>query len=208
MAKNRKKPGIKRGKLSPKAYIRKVARKLPIYECRIYNNWAEEPKTQVFVARQRQQGDLLVGFFLVDRWCLGVKDAFYKVNLSIFEYEEMVESMDNNIKESYGPATAFVKCDPQLAFNLIYGAVEYAEDLGFAPAKEFAIVEYILDDVDEVEYMEIEFGKDGQPFYEYFLDDNVEKILATLEKNVGKGNYGYTIGIDPSSQYDDWEDED
>ena len=181
-------------KLSPKAYIRKVARKLPIHECRIYDNWREEGKTQVAVVRRRNSGQLIVGFYLVDLWCLGLKDSFFRHDLEPSEYEEMVEHIDSGINQEMG--TNFVKCDPQLAFNIIYGAVEYAEDLGFEPAKEFATTEYLLDDVEEIEFMEIEFGKDGKPFYTSGPDDNVQRIINTLNKNVGEGNYEVTLNME------------
>ena len=35
----------------------------------------------------------------------------------------------------------------------------------------------------------IEFGKDGQPFYCQGSYDNFDKIIATIDKSVDKGNY-------------------
>lgn len=181
-------------KLSLKAYIKKVARKLPIHECRIYDNWKEEGKTQIFVSRKRNNGQLLVSFYLVDIWCLGLKDSFYR-EMEPYEYDEIVEKTNSTIQHQIG--AEFVTCEPALAFNVIYGAVEYAEDLGFVPAKEFAITEYMLDDVEEVEYMDIEFGKNGKPFYASGPDDNVAKILNTLNKSVGEGNYEFLAHFGP-----------
>lgn len=179
-------------KLSLKSYIRKAVRKLPIYECRAYSNWKEEGKTQVFAARQKANGNLIVGFYLIDLWCLGLKDTFYR-ELSVFEYEEIVQKTDEQMSREMG--TNFIKIEPDLAYNIIYGAIEYAEDLGFAPNKDFSITEYILNDVEKIPFIDIEFGNEGKPFYVPGPDDNSNKVLRTLEKNVGSGKYHFLMDV-------------
>ncbi len=189
--KNRKQKGNILAKLSPKGYIRKVARKLPV-ECKILGSWEERGNTQILVIRKKLNGDAIVGFFMVDLWCLGLKDTFFRYNMNEFEYEALMEQFNTQ----FGVDDQLITCSPQLAFNIIYGAVEYAEDLGFSPPKDFAITEYLLDDVDDVEYMGVEFGRNGQPYYMPGPDDNIQRVLNTLNKNVGEGNYDYAIYAD------------
>ncbi|MBE9062172.1 hypothetical protein [cf. Phormidesmis sp. LEGE 11477] len=39
----------------------------------------------------------------------------------------------------------------------------------------------------------LEFGKDGKPLYVNGPYDNADKVIKTLEKSVGKGNYDYLL---------------
>lgn len=174
--------------LSLKSYIIERARKLPIYKC-----WSvgdqESGAKQILVARQKANGMLVVGFYLVDFFCLGVKDTFYR------EFEDEAELKEIAFQD-IPKGIELEEIDAIYAQNLIYGAVEYAEDLGFKPHKEFRITEYLLDDVESIEYMDIEFGEDGQPHYVAGEDDDVDKNLKILTENVGIGNFTFTNPMD------------
>jgi hypothetical protein len=41
----------------------------------------------------------------------------------------------------------------------------------------------------------IEFGNDGQPFFMSGPNDNVDKVIKTLEASVGTGNFHYLAAI-------------
>lgn len=182
--------------ISLKNYIIDRARKLPIYKCWLIGDNVSGIK-QIIVTRQKTGGKLVVGFFLIDLFCLGLKDTFYREFDDEEELEDMVFSkLPYEINEQ--------EIDPTYAQNLVYGAIEYAENLGFSPHKEFKVSEYILDDIEELEYIEIEFGKDGKPFYLPGENDNIVKNLMILDANVGKGNYNYANAFD----YDDDDDDD
>ena len=86
---------------------------------------------------------------------------------------------------------------PEYAQNLIYGAIEWAEDAGFEPPKAFNVLEYLLDDVEDIPYVDIKFGRDGKYFFAPGKDDDQKKIIETLNKNIGEGNYNY-IAMLPS----------
>ena len=182
--------------ISLKNYIIDRARKLPIYKCWLIGDNVSGIK-QIIVTRQKTGGKLVVGFFLVDLFCLGLKDTFYRE----FDDEEELEAM---VFSKLPYEINKQEIDPTYAQNLVYGVIEYAEDLGFSPHKEFKVSEYILDDIEELEYIEIEFGKDGKPFYLPGENDNIVKNLMILDANVGKGNYNYANAFD----YDDDDDDD
>ncbi len=193
MSKKRKKKNTGRltFSLKPSVLVKKKARSYPIHECRITNAGAEGGKYDIIVARKKPNGDLIVGFYLVDTWCLGLKDTFFRHDMTINDYEETIESMN---EQQFGAVSAET-CDPNHAFNLIYGAIEYAEDIGFEPHKGFEVTEYILPDVEDVEFVETEFGKDGMPFYVDGPDDNAPAIIAKLEKKLGQGNFHFLTQI-------------
>lgn len=182
--------------MKPENYIRKHARKSPVYECLIDEQWRQTQFTPVIVSRQKASGRLIVGVYVVDMQCLGLKNTSYYHDMEVFEYQEFVQRMANGMDRH------FVPIEPNLCFNIVYGAVEFAEDCGFPPHKDFFVTEYILDDVESVEYMEVPLGKDGKPFYFAGPYDNSRKILETLTKNVGHGNFNYVADI--GNLDDDW----
>jgi hypothetical protein len=205
MAKSRhrkkKKKTISRPSLKPENLIIKRARIFPIYECLKVDGWFEGGKTQITVARRMPNGTLILGFYLVDLWCLGLKDTFYRAGLTIPEYQELLGDLNSEIR--------MIACEPNEAFNMIYAAIEFAENIGFKPHKDFKITRGLLDPPDEIEYMDIETGLNGKPCYYSGPDDNVEAILKKLDVNPGRGNYLYSgIGIMPDFEDDDFEDDD
>ena len=160
-----------------------------------------EDKVEIIVCRQKRNGTLLAGFFLVDKGCLGLKDTFL---VELTGYEALNEAMQSQMDGINSPK----EIDPIQAQNIIYGGIEWAEDAGFAPHKDFRLTEYLLDDVEELEYREVEFGRDGQHYYVPGPDDHVPTILKTLEKNLGQGNFQYANNWFTDDFEEDDEDED
>lgn len=190
---------------SPEKYFTSgKARKLPIYECLISESWEDTGMTPIIVARKHVNGNLSWGGYLVDTFCLGIKNTLYMFN----ESEEVYESF----KEAFSEDFDMEACDYVLVHNVIYGAIEYAEDYGFKPHKEFDISKYALEEDDErVELMELEFGFDGKPCYFSGPDEDqaeIERIIATLERTAGEGNYTIFLGDEMKDESDEESEED
>lgn len=203
MAKSKKKPHVQL--LSPENYIRQKARNLPLYECRINHNWQEMGSAEIVIARTHANGNLTLGMYMVDLFCMGVRDTHYRFNTTPEDYEDLLDMLSENFemqKVAYG-----------LVHNIIYAAKEYAAELGFKPHKDFTSVsEYLLEeDTDEIELIEIECGKDGRPLFiqsEFVTDAEAKRILNQLEKSVGKGNFDVLFGEeDDEMDFDDVSDE-
>jgi phage pi2 protein 07 len=182
MAKNKKSSNAQQP-ISPKKYIIEAARKVPVYECLINEGWQEQGMAQVMVTRRKQHGNFIVGNYVLDVFCLGLKNTVYYHNMSDYDYQEHKDTVEAKT------AMNWAKIEPNFCFNLIYGAIEYAEDLGFKPNQDFDVTEYILDDVESIEFEEIEFGKDGKPFYISGPYDDPNRIINTLKRSVGEGNF-------------------
>lgn len=186
--------------ISPKKYIIEAARKVPIYECLINEGWQEGGMAQIMVVRRKLHGNFIVGNYVLDTFCLGLKNTLYMHNMADYEYESHKRSTEKQT------GFRWEKIEPNFCFNLIYGAIEYAEDLGFKPNKDFDVTEYILDDVEKIEFEEIEFGRDGMPYYFAGPYDDVKKVINILNRSVGEGNYHYVAPVDmygtPLSKFD------
>jgi len=189
-----KKKSVQQVKIKPANYIRKHARKLPIYECLIQDNWKDTSFTPMVVSRKRANGNLVAATYIVDLTCLGVKETSFIYDIDPYSYQENIKGMEQ------GMNVTFIKIAANLAHNIIYGAVEFAEDCGIEPHKDFTnITEYILDPVESVDYMEVHFGdEDGKPYYFAGPYDDSKKIIATLRKTVGEGNFNYTMPLGSS----------
>jgi hypothetical protein len=202
--------------MSPKNYILTGrARKLPIAECWISPDWQEEGICSITVARKHATGNMTFGIYLVDTFCLGLKNSNPVFNKPDYEYVDIIDRV-------YGQHGGKEAISYSLAHNIIYGAVAYAEDLGFKPEKDWSLSQMILEeDTEDVEFIEVEFGKDGKPFFINGPYDNVHKVMATLNKSVGEGNYDTMVQIqDPAEfgltlddlemvdEYDDFDDDD
>jgi tetratricopeptide (TPR) repeat protein len=177
---------------SPENYIKTQARALPIVECLISDEWEDSGICNVIIARKHKSGNLTVGVYLVDLYCLGVKDAHYEFNIDPEDYD-YVKLHNGDLEE----------CEYVLAHNVIYGALEFADEYGFKPHKDFAVAQYILEeDNEDVPLMEIEFGLEGMPcFLMGPYDDaaKIKSITATLNRTAGPGNF--TI-MDPDDTVD------
>ncbi len=175
---------------SPRGYLRKGnARKLPIHECWIPENWEEIKKIPVIVARKHSNGNITFANFLIDLLCTGVKDALYAVNIPEDEYQEIVHKyieLDLNMKI----------CAYQLAHNIIFGAVAYAEEFHIEPHNDFLIAEMILEDDDDlIPIMEIPLGRNDKPFLILHPEDPRNNYyLRQLEKYARTGNFTVVDG--------------
>jgi len=191
--------------LSPENYIRQKARNLPIYECKINSDWKKHQFGQVLIARNHVNGNISFCFYLVDLACLGVKDTFYQFNIKLEDYLDISKEIDDKNMQ---------KIPYALAHNIIYSAVEFADEFGFKPHKDFtSVTRFMLEeDTEDVELIEIEVGDiDGKPLYVnsgYESKTRENQILRQLEKSAGIGNFNYILEREsPDDDFYDDEDE-
>ena len=141
MANKKKKPAKPQPQMSPTKYITSGrARLLPIDECWISPDWKEAGLLTIVVARKHNTGNFTFGVYLLDRYCLGLKNTYALFSKKAFEYEEILDQMF----EGHGGDKEPI--DYVLAHNMIYGAIAYAEDLGFKPEKDWAMSQFILEE--------------------------------------------------------------
>jgi hypothetical protein len=182
--KNKNKPAPVR-QLNPETYFASgQVRKLPFYEAWVNPNWRDLGFACVLIARQHVNGNFSFAGFLVDVFCLGVKDTIFSAN----EPEENYLRVKDIYRDM--TATELQKLDYNAAHNFVYGGLAYAEDLGFEPNPDFAYTRFILEeDTDDIPLIEYEFGRDGMPVYCPGPRDNYDRVLHLLKENAGEGNF-------------------
>lgn len=190
--------------LSPENYIRKKARSLPVYKCLINPDWEDGGMANLIVSRSHTNGNLTLCFYLVDLYCLGVKDTHFKFNINNFAFQEILEQTGSK---------GFVEISYTLAHNIVFAGIEFAEEYGFKPHQDFtSITQFLLEeDTEDIDLIEIECGKEGKPFYVSGpFDDQakINKIMSQLERTAGPGNYDFmTEGLKDEFE-DDWREDD
>jgi hypothetical protein len=202
--KNKKKAAQPQQAMSPHKYITSGRpRLLPIHECWIAPNWKEVGMTTIVVSRKHSTGNVTFGIYMVDVFCLGLKNTSVIFSKPEYEYDDIVETI-------YQAHDGKELIDYTLAHNIIYGSIAYAEDLGFQPKKDWSMSQFILEeDTEDIELIEVEFGQDGKPHYFGGPFDNVGKIISKLEASVGEGNFFYTLYAGGDTDFGDlFEDND
>jgi len=185
-SKRKKKSTMKSLFTPPASHILKQAKNFPFYECLINSDWKEQGIANVIVARKQSEEKIISGVFLVDIFCLGLKNTFYVANQTTAEYEK-------NLKEKIAQRFNLQECSTQLAHSVIYKAIDYARELGFSPHHDFEQTKYVLELSKNIKLSRIKCGYKGKPHFIPGPDDDVDYILQTLDNNVGPGNYYFII---------------
>lgn len=194
--KDKKRSAKKRKRIATVQFISipnqlRKARDYPIKECFITEDWQDRGMCNIFILREKPDHQFIMGVYLIDLWCLGLKDTFYNIDIS---YEEITDRLHNH------PTEKFVAIDSDLAHSVIYGGIDYAKNLGFMPHRDFRYTGYILNPREEIEFDDsIEFGKDGKPHFfagPYDSKERINSIITQLEKKLGQGNFNFTYPLD------------
>ena len=161
----------------------------PIVACQITQGFEARGLGTLMVARKLSLGRYGAAFFLLDLWCLGVKDAFFRV-LDAEDYDYYLEHSDE--------AHPSEPIAPEVARKLLRDTAAYGRQNGFAPPDELADMELIFGDAAPAE-TSFTFGVDGRPYYAIGPDDppaRVKRILERLDFTLGPSGYDYAYPLD------------
>ena len=148
--------------------------------------WEEGGLAVVVVARDSGYDRHVVAAYVVDLYCLGVKNTLYKTNIQVHELDRTIEGLT--------PAGRPVVISADLAHEIIYGALEYAAKFGFEPHRDFAVTRRLLDPPDtHPRSGDVEFGREGKPFYVSGPSDDPRAIIEQLMRTAGEGNFDYLV---------------
>jgi hypothetical protein len=141
----------------------------------------------VAVARRHRPQRVSVCGYLVDTYCLGVKNALGPRIMNDRELPAFLEMFFSAIQDGEPPLEVPV----ELGRHLVCGAVDYARGLGFEPHADYAATAGHLGSWTGPSA--ITFGQDGMPMYVSGPHDNPRAVLRTLTRTVGEGNFHYLV---------------
>jgi hypothetical protein len=144
----------------------------------------------VLLARGRTPAVVTTAVFLVDTFCLGIKDVIFD-ELEADELAFLVESM--------AEAAPLTGVEPAYALKLLREAAAWGASIGFKPHREFVAAEQLFGDVRaEACDSAFSFGKDGKPFYAPGPTETraqVRQRLAHLLARFGPEGFDYVVEV-------------
>ncbi len=190
-AKHKKNLAAKTGVFLGKERLILFAADKPLHECLIPRILYEQGIGNVVISRKMPNGDIAAAFFLVDIYCLGVKNCFFTI-LPPGVYARRIADLAQ--KEGLEPAM------PACLVKLIQGSVAYAEGLGLHAHRDYFPVKNFFSAIDPAPCpREFEFGKNGKPFYisgPHETQADWERIIATLTRKLGPEGFHFMVGMD------------
>jgi hypothetical protein len=170
------------------------AAKFPILHCWIGNSIAERGIGWVVLSRAMPNGSVATASFLVDSYCLGVKEVFVEIlPRSAYDSKYLRKMMSDIPSRSVAPTEAR---------KLLEEAVAYAHELGFSPHPDYPRAMILFGDIEAADSdAHFEFGKDGKPFFVSGPNDSPERckqIVAILNKTCGPGQFDYFVAVGSS----------
>jgi hypothetical protein len=149
----------------------------------------------VVVARRHRPQRVSVCGYLVDVYCLGVKNALGPQLMNERDLPAFVHHFFNPFHQVAAPLEAPL----ELGRHLVCGAVDYARQLGFEPAPDFDQAAEHLGPWQETSA--ITFGRHGVPFYISGPFDNPTRVIRCLTSSVGEGNFHYIAHIGAAASW-------
>jgi|GEM_PF-1414474 len=151
---------------------------------------------EVIVLRKKSPLKVEVGVFLIDAYCLGLRDAFY--------YEGTEAEIEEKLATNPNPLDAR---PPAYARKFVEEAIAYAKRLGFAPHKDYKKAARVLGGLKAADTLEdFAFGKDGKPFYiqsRYHSEGDARRIVGKLARACGEDGFDYLLKIGGEDEFDD-----
>ena len=169
---------------TPRRLLRR-SRLMPLEGAWVQRDWQQQGEARVLVARAQPSDDLLIANFAVDYLCTGVRLSSYAANVDrdTFWKESLPRLYDGEPPSTISEA---------IANEIIWGSVEYADNLGFRPTSSFRETQYILQPDGALPTSgTIEFGFDGRPVYIPYSHDNQLAIIRRLIDEVGPDGFAY-----------------
>ena len=146
----------------------------------------------ILVVREHNATELAACGYLVDTYCQGVKNAVPPTIINRRDLSAFVA--DFFTAYDTPPLTAPIT----LAQDLVLGAVDYARTLGLDPHPDFYQARAHLGTWQPPS--RITFGHNGKPHFQQGPYDDPTRIIRTLNRTVGTGNYHYTVTISDNPQ--------
>ena len=167
------------------------AAEFPVVDCFYGDSIWSQGIGPVVISRRLPNGQIAFASFLVDAFCLGVKDVQFDVVGPVV--------YDDKFLAHFKQIGGIVRISPACARKLVEEAVAYAQSFGILPHSDYQRARTIFGDADASACTEqFTFGKDGKPFFISGPNDSPEKcrrILASLYQPAGLDGADYLLTL-------------
>ncbi len=157
----------------------------PIQYCQTRKLDLESGLIEVLVVRQLPHLKYLVGMYLIDTFCLGLKETRLKINYKLEQIEKdfqihvhshpILEGAEVTLQD----LTRWHETPYEEVRSLILGCIDYAARWQFTPASDWAWTQHLLEPGRSF-VNDFPFGHNGKPLYIQDPHDNVSEIVQKL----------------------------
>ena len=142
--------------------------------------------------RRGPGGLTAMAIFLLDVYCLGVKDVVARVAPDQVISDSVARMTENGCH--------WIDVSPEHVRKLVEGALGYALSLGLAPHRDCAAAMGLFGDLDSSQCAtEFTFGSDGQPLFiagPFDSDARIVEIANTLRRTCGADGFHDTVPLE------------
>ncbi len=174
------------------ARFEEAAAEAPILHCCTTDVLWDQGMSPVLISRKLKSGHVAFVIFLLDVYCLGVKD----VTLGVGPRSRYDFQVHGKLSDQY----RLVRLTPEAARKLVEGAVEYAHNLGLPPHPDYYKARPIFGDIDaESCREEFVYGQDGKPYFvagPYDSPWRCRQIIHTLTDRCGPDGFHYFMPLE------------
>jgi hypothetical protein len=161
----------------------------PVEEALVPENLWTQGIGQLVMARRHPNGRLVCGIYLVDTYCLGVKNAYWRI-VSRSDYQQLLYDI--------GKVGRHERVTPEYFAKLVHDAAAYAQAFGFAPHPDYRQARLVLTGIDTSLCPDtFTFGKDGKPFYVRGPRESLSEARLIAERVTRAGGH-YIIPMEES----------
>lgn len=160
--------------------VQRLAR-APLYRCLLQDRLFESGIGTFLLARGTPSTGLTMATFLLDVFCLGVKDVVFS-EVEASDLEEIVAAATTD--------SPMMAVEPAYARKLLRDLVAYARSLGFEPPREYQAAELLFGDISaDACDVRFEFGCDGRPSE---TPAQVRQRLEQWRRSVGEDGFDFS----------------
>jgi len=168
--------------------------------CYINSNWRENGQAAIYCVRSLTDGTCAIACFLIDLWCMGLKDAWGRVDIST---RELNDEILPQVRQDF----ELIRVKPEVIQRLVAGGIRFARDNGFRLPKRYQRWTALLGDIGDSQTADLsEFGVDGKLRYFGTMEDLRKRLIGcTVEQFLQREDVEFCMGDDDFSLLDDEE---
>lgn len=195
LLKERRKAALSGAQVSVATQLRRMAA-APIHACLISEAAPGLGLGYLLLARKAPDGRMALATFLLDVYCVGVKDVIMHVDWA-GEIERFIEAL--------GDSQPMVAIEPARARRMLRALVAWSRSIGLEPHPDYAAAEPLFGDIPADPGDEsFSFGKDGKPFLVQGPSDTparMRKRIEALRRAVGDGGFDYMLEDEEDDEF-------
>jgi len=189
--------------------LQRLAKQGGKLDCRINVGWEKEGIANVVVYGTTADGRHALGVFLVDAWCVGLKDAWGRVQILRDDFDELFKQWEDRLPMQ--------RISADHARRLVAGAIRFSRQIGFKLPSGWEKWAKIFGELGDVASADLSaFGKDGGVFYvgnERFLRDRLigctpQEFFARPGVHYMMKVSGSTVVSDEDADFDEYDEDD